>query len=114
MNMRLQENASRDFLIGLMSGSAIGAGIAMLFAPRPPSKLRRRLTVSATDLGIAAPGGHHGVTARAADVVDTFTRQRQAVRDDVADEAELVRASSVGRGAREVEQFATALTNHTA
>jgi hypothetical protein len=55
MKTRPQESANRDFLIGLMSGSAIGAGVAMLFAPRPTSKLRRRFTaVSATEKAIEA------------------------------------------------------------
>ena len=35
---RPQQSANHDFLIGLMTGSAIGAGLAILFAPRLTSE----------------------------------------------------------------------------
>ena len=98
MNTRPQEHANRDFLIGLIAGGAIGAGLALLFAPRLGSELRQRVTDSATDLGNAASRRYQDVTGRIADVVDAVTARGQAVRDDVAD--------AVGRGAREVERFA--------
>ena len=98
MNTRPQGNANRDFLIGLMTGSAIGAGLAILFAPRLGSELRQRVTDSATDLGNAASRRYQDVTTRVADVVDAVAARGQAVRDDVAD--------AVGRGAREVERLA--------
>ena len=107
MNTRPENGGSNGFLIGLITGGAIGAGLALLFAPRLASELRERVTDSATDLGDAASRRYQDVTTRVADVVDTVTAKAQAVRDDVAD--------AVGRGAREVERFATASkTGHTA
>jgi gas vesicle protein len=100
MNTRPQENGNHDFLIGLITGSVIGAGLAILFAPRLASELRQRVTDSATDLGDAASRRYQDVTTRVADVMDTVTTRGQAVRDDAAD--------AVGRGARAVEQFAKA------
>lgn len=100
MDTRLQENANHSFLIGLVTGGVIGAGLAILCAPRLASELRQRVTDSATDLGNAASQKYHDVTTRVADVVDAVTTRGQAVRDDVAD--------AVGRGAREVELFAMA------
>jgi gas vesicle protein len=106
MNTHVQENANHHFLIGLMTGSVIGAGLTMLFAPRLASELRQRVTDSATDLGNAASRRYQDVTTRVADVVDGVTTRGQAVRDDVAD--------AVGRGAREVERVAMASkTGHT-
>jgi gas vesicle protein len=106
MNTQLPENANHHFLIGLMTGSVIGAGLTMLFAPRLASELRQRVTDSATDLGNAASRRYQDVTTRVADVVDGVTTRGQAVRDDVAD--------AVGRGAREVERVAMASkTGHT-
>jgi gas vesicle protein len=106
MNTRPQEHANRDFLMGLIAGGAIGAGLALLFAPPLASKLRRRVTGSATGLGHLASRRYQDVTTRVAGVVDAVTTRGQAVRDDVAD--------AVGRGAREVEQFAIASkTGHT-
>ena len=102
-----QENGNHHFLLGLMTGSVIGAGLAIWFAPRLASELRQRVTESATDFGNAASRRYQDVTARVNDVadrvtdaVDTATTRAQAVRDDAAD--------AVVRGARAVEQFAKA------
>lgn len=106
MNTQPQENANHDFLIGLMTGSVIGVGLAILFAPRLASELRQRVADSATNLGKAASQRYQNVTTRVAEVVDAVTTRGQAVRDDVAD--------AVGRGAREIERVAIASkTDHT-
>lgn len=98
MHTRL-ENGANGFLIGLITGGIIGAGLAIAFAP-PVSELRKRVAKSAEDLSDAASDGYRQVTTRIVGVVDGVTAKGQAVRDDVAD--------AVGRGAREVEQFAMA------
>src|SRR6266571_5318667 len=98
MNAQRQENGSHHFLFGLMTGSALGAGLAMLLAPRLASELRQRGTDSATGLGNAASRRYRDVTSRVADVVDAATTRGQALRDEVA----------VGSDAREVERFAMA------
>ena len=131
MNTRIQDNNTSHggiFLMGLITGSAIGAALAIYFAPRLASELRQRVTDSATGLGNAASKGLQNVATRVADVVDRVadvaddvTRRGQAVRDDVADAVgrgahEVGRgAREVVRGAREVEQFAMASkTDHSA
>ncbi len=131
MNTKIQDNNKNpggSFLIGLITGSAIGAGLAIYFAPRLASELRQRVTDSTTDLRNAASEGLQHVATRVADAVDRVvdvaddvTRRGQAVRDDVAD-AVARGAHEVGRGAREVvrsarevEQFAMASkTDHSA
>lgn len=124
MNTRIQDNNANhggSFLMGLITGSAIGAGLAIYFAPRLASELRQRVTDSTADLRNAASEGLQDVATRVADVVDDVTRRGQAVRDDVADAVgrgahEVGRsAREVVRGAREVEQFAKASkTDHSA
>jgi gas vesicle protein len=124
MNKEIQDNKTNhggSFLIGLITGSAIGAGLAIYFAPRLASELRQRVTNSATGLRNAASNGVQAVADRVADVVDRVadvaddvTRRGQAARDDVADVVargahEVGRgARDVVRGAREVEEFAMA------
>ena len=100
MKTRTENDGNNGFLIGLITGSVIGAALAIAFAPRLASELRQRVTASATDLGQAAAQGYQEVSTRFAGVVDGVAARGQAVRDDVAD--------AIGRGAREVEQFAMA------
>jgi gas vesicle protein len=107
MDTRPENGGNNRFLIGVIAGGAIGAGLAMLFAPRLALELRQRVTDSATDFGDAASRRYQDVTTRVADVVDAVTTKGQSVRDDVAD--------AIGRGAREVQRFAMASkTGHTA
>jgi gas vesicle protein len=88
------------FLIGLMAGTAIGAGLALAFAPRMASEIRERLTESATEFGQAASRGYQRVSTRVADAVDGVTQRGEAAGHAVAD--------AIGHGAREVEEFAEA------
>ena len=97
MNTPTQDN---HFLMGLMAGGVIGAGLAILFTSRAASELRQRVTDSATDFGDAAARRYDDVTTQVAGAVDAVTKKGQAVRDGVAD--------AVVRGAREVEDFAMA------
>ena len=106
MPSRTQEK-SNGFLLGLVTGGVLGAGLAIMLVPRLASGLRRRVADSASDLSDAAFKTYDGAAARVSDavdrvsgIVDDATRRGQSVRDDVAD--------AVGRGAREVEQFAMA------
>jgi gas vesicle protein len=124
MDTRIQDNTTNHsgrFLMGLMTGSAIGAGLAIYFSPRLALELRQRVTDSTTGLRNAASERVQSAATRVADVVervadvaDDMTRRGQAARDDVAD-AVALGAHAVGRGAREVvrgarevEQFAKA------
>jgi len=92
MNTHTQERRDYGFAIGLLTGTFVGAGLALLFAPRV-LEFRDRLSESAQDLGRQA-------SARVGETVESLTRKGQDVRDGVAD--------VVARGAHEVERFATA------
>jgi len=100
MITREESGRSSLFLVGLMAGTAIGAGLALAFAPRAGSEFRERLTGSATDLGQAAARGYERVSTGIADALENVTERGQAVRDGVAE--------AVAGGAREVGQRAEA------
>jgi gas vesicle protein len=100
MNTNTQERRDHGFMIGLLAGTCIGGGLAMLFAPRSGSDLRQQMADSAKDLGEQASQQYRQVSTRVGEAVDDLTRRGQDVRDDVAE--------TVARGAHEVEQFATA------
>ena len=91
---------NNTFLIGLIAGGALGAGLAIAFAPRLASELRHRVTASTTNVTRAASRGYQEAGTRIAGVVDGVAASGQAVRDGVAE--------AVGRGARDVERFAMA------
>ena len=78
MNEQPLDRRDYRFLIGLMAGTVVGAGLAMWLAPNAASELRARVANSAKALG-----------KRASDI-----------RDEVA--------GAVATGAQEVERFAKA------
>ena len=78
MNLQLQERRDHGFLIGLLTGTCVGMGLMLWFAPRMVSELGQRVT----------------------DSVDDLTRKGRGIRDEVADR--------VAHGAHEVERLAIA------
>lgn len=100
MEERTQEHRDYGFIIGLLTGTFIGAGLAVWLLPRSASELRHRMSDSARSLGQRASDQYQKASARAGEALDELTRKGQGVRDDVA--------KAVARGAHEVERFATA------
>jgi gas vesicle protein len=100
MNTPTQEHRDYGFVIGLLTGTFVGAGLAMWLAPRLASELRERMTDSARRLGQRASEQYQQASTRVGEAVDELTRKGQGVRDDVAE--------AVARGAHEVERYATA------
>ena len=96
-NAHMQEPRDYGFVIGLFTGTLVGAGLMMWLAPRTASELRERATDSARRLGKRASEQYQQV----GDAVGELTRNAQSVRDEVAD--------VVARGAHEVERVATAV-----
>src|SRR5512144_547794 len=100
MEEHTQERPDYGFMIGLLTGTFIGAGLAMWFLPRSVSELRHRMSDSARSLGQRASDQYQKASTRTGEALDELARKGQGVRDDVAD--------AVARGAHEVERLATA------
>jgi gas vesicle protein len=100
MNAPQPERRDYGFVIGLVTGTVVGAGLAIWLAPRAASELRDQLTESANDVRRRATDRFQQTSARVGEAVDEITRKGQGVRDEVAE--------AVARGAREVERYATA------
>jgi gas vesicle protein len=100
MNGLTREQSGYGFVIGLLTGTCIGAGLAMWLAPRSASELRQRVTDSAMRLRKSASEQYQQAAARVGEAVDDLTRKGRDARDDVAD--------AVARGAHEVERYAAA------
>jgi gas vesicle protein len=94
--------APRDyrFVIGLLAGTAIGAGLALWLAPRAADEIRGRIKDSARNLGARAADQYDQASSSVGNAVDELARTGQGVRDHLAD--------AVVRGAHQVEGFAKA------
>jgi gas vesicle protein len=88
MNETTQRPGHYPFVLGLFTGTFVGAALATWLAPRVSEKYRQAST-------------------RVAEVVDDLTQRGQDVRDDIAG-AVARGAHEVAHDAREVERVATA------
>jgi gas vesicle protein len=90
MNEMTQRPENYRFVVGLFTGTLVGAGLAMWLAPRASEKYQQ-------------------ATARVGKKVDDFTQRGRDVRDDIA--GAIARgAHEVANGALEVERVAIAAT----
>jgi len=106
MNEQAAQNRDYRFVTGLVIGGLVGAGLAMLLAPRAAAEIKARAVDSAKDLGNAVSARYREARVRVTDAVDGLTRKGQGVRDAVSDT--VVRgAQAVEHGAQEVERYAT-------
>jgi gas vesicle protein len=106
MNAPQQEPRDHGFMIGLMTGTVVGAGLALWLAPRSGA-LRQRVFESVNGLGRQASDHYHQASTRLTDKVDELVQHGQDVRDELADRV-AKGAHEVARGAHEVERAATA------
>jgi gas vesicle protein len=95
------DNNFPGFVFGLVTGAALGAGLALYFAPKMAAEIRKRVTDSARDLSDTASGYYEQVSGRVSDAVDDLTSRGQQARDAAADVVARG-AQEVGRGARGV------------
>jgi gas vesicle protein len=92
---RNAENGGGGFMLGLITGTVLGAGIGLLFAPKSGAELRSQLTTRANDLADTAAQGYRQATDTAANVAsdladrgrDIYNRTKDVV-SRTADDAE--------------------------
>lgn len=65
-----REDGGGSFLMGLLAGTVLGAGLGMLFAPRPGSELRNQLTEQAGRLRSTAGDAYSQASTKMTQVVD--------------------------------------------
>ena len=105
--MNDQATRIRDyrFAAGLAVGSILGAGLALLLAPRAAAEIKERAVGSAKHLGDAVSERYRDARLRVTGAVDGLTRKGQVVRDGVLDTV-VHGAQEVERGAQDVERYA--------
>ena len=69
-----REEGGGSFLMGLLAGTVLGAGLGMLFAPKAGSELRSQLGTQLSDqtgrLREVADQGYHQATEKVSQIVD--------------------------------------------
>jgi gas vesicle protein len=88
------ETGSSGFLLGLLAGTALGAAIALMFAPRAGSEFRQTLYDSTTDLRRKAYDAYGQATEQVNNMV---AKGRQAV-DRGREAFDSARQSASGQG----------------
>jgi gas vesicle protein len=95
------EGSGGGFMMGLLTGTVLGAGLGMLLAPKAGSELRGALGEQARNLGNLASDGYRRASDQAGDLKE---KGREFV--DKAREA-------VSRGADEARSYASGATGST-
>lgn len=80
-----REEGSGSFLMGLLAGTVLGAGLGMLFAPRPGSELRNQLTEQAGRLRSTANDTYNQATEKVSQIVDRGREAYDRARTSVSD-----------------------------
>jgi len=87
-----------SFVMGLLTGTVLGAGLGMLFAPKAGAELRNQISEQAGTVANTASEGYRRVSETAADLAD---RSRQ-VYDKARD--------AVSRGSDEAQRYVREVT----
>lgn len=92
-----------SFVMGLLTGTVLGAGLGMLFAPKAGAELRGALSEQAGNLANTASEGYRKAQEAAGDLADRGREMYDKAKDAVArgaDEADrYVRDATSGTGA---------------
>lgn len=99
------EAGGGSFVMGLLTGTVLGAGLGMLFAPKAGSELRNQISEQAGSLATNAQDGYR----RAGEAAQEGYRRAGEVATDLADKGRGVvdRArDAVSRGADEASRYA--------
>src|SRR5262249_39242642 len=87
-----------SFVMGLLAGTVLGAGLGILFAPKSGSELRGQISEQAGNLANQASDGYRRATETAGEWVDRGREMYDKARDAVA------------RGAEEAQRYAREAT----
>jgi gas vesicle protein len=71
-----KEDGGGSFLMGLLAGTVLGAGLGMLFAPKAGADVRRQLSEQANRLRSTANDTYHQASDKVTQIVE---RGREAV-----------------------------------
>ena len=97
MRDRHVHDEGQSFMLGLVTGAMLGAGLAMLFAPRRGSELRSQLSDAATTVANSASRTYRQAT-------DTATEWAERGRE-VGGQAVRKARQAIKKGAEQAERY---------
>ena len=108
-------NGGGSFVMGLLTGTVLGAGLGMLFAPKAGSELRNQLSEQAGNLASQAQDGMRKVTENAGEWADRgrdiYGKAKDAVARGTEEAQKYVRDNAgplkdaASRGVDEAERY---------
>lgn len=112
-----REDGGSSFLMGLLAGTVLGAGLGMLFAPRSGSELRSQLSEQAGRLRTSAGDTYHQASEKVSQIVDrgreAYERSRGTTSGmPMGPGSTSSGASATGTGTTGSTPFPTAGTNN--
>jgi hypothetical protein len=78
-----REDGGGSFLMGLLAGTVLGAGLGMLFAPKTGSELRNQIGEQAGRLRTTASDGYNQATEKVSQIVDRGREAYERARSNV-------------------------------
>ena len=103
-----REDGGGSFLMGLLAGTVLGAGLGMLFAPKAGSDLRGQLSEQAGNIANTASDKYRRATESAAEWADkgreAYDRTRDAVTKGVDEAQRYVRDAATSFGGSQPTQ----------
>lgn len=95
-----KEEGGGSFLMGLLAGTVLGAGLGMLFAPKAGAELRSQLNESAGRLRTTAGDTYNQATEKVSHMMDrgreAFDRARSGAAGGDGDAGDNMGASATG------------------
>jgi len=91
-----REDGGGSFLMGLLAGTVLGAGLGMLFAPRAGSELRSQLNDQAGKLRATANDTYQQATDKVSQIVDRGKDAYDRARTNVTPTTTPGQASATG------------------
>jgi gas vesicle protein len=82
-----REEGGGSFLMGLLAGTVLGAGLGMLFAPKAGSELRSQLVDQTGKLREKADQGYQQATEKVSQIVDRGREAYDKARSSVSNMA---------------------------
>jgi len=92
-SLEYREGGGGSFVLGLLTGTVLGAGLGMLFAPKAGSELRNQLSEQATNVKNQASEGYR----RASESAGEWAEKGRDVYNKASD--------AVVKGAKEAQKY---------